>query len=49
MTSSDRAAANGRMGAPAKGRIGVWAYATKWLNRTAQGFSPGYAGKRECA
>jgi hypothetical protein len=24
-------------------RVGAWACATKWLNRIAQGFSPGYA------
>jgi hypothetical protein len=29
--------------------MGVWAYATKWRNRTAHGFSPGYGGYRERA
>jgi len=26
--------------------MGVWVVATKWLNRTAQGFSPGLASKK---
>jgi hypothetical protein len=47
MTSSDREA-GGRAGETASGRKGDTTDATKWLNRTAQGFSPGYAGNREC-
>jgi hypothetical protein len=32
----------GRVGVWAYGRAGVWAaVATQWLNKTAQGFSPG--------
>jgi hypothetical protein len=48
--------AYGRMGVWAYGRMGVWAYglmgvwarfATKWLNRIAQGFSPGLGSKKD--
>jgi hypothetical protein len=44
--------ANGRMGGSARRRVGPSANATKWHNRTAQGFSrfsPGYDNERECA
>ena len=41
-----REIANGRKGDAAMRRCGERAIATKWLNRTAQGFSPGYGRYR---
>jgi hypothetical protein len=41
--------ANGRNGEWAMRRMGVRTIATKWLNKIAQGFSPGFDNECGCA